>query len=186
MDYTLIGSRTSPYVRRIRLVMENIPYEFQIVNLFSQEGQELIKQYSPIRRIPVLITQEGPVLDSNNIFEYINSSHLKHQFTFKDRNLLQIIDGAKDSFLTSMLIGKMDGQSEYSTYLQKRIFRCLSELNKCTDKFANWRYPSMALFSLLDWIKFRELYNLSEFKHLHSFWEKTRSKEVCKATQHQA
>ena len=51
----LIGSNTSPYVRRLRLWLEGINYEFAALNIFEGEGRDTLKSHNPALRVPMLI-----------------------------------------------------------------------------------------------------------------------------------
>ena len=54
MNYILYGSKTSPFVRRIRMILETLPYEFKELDIFGAD-KELIKTINPINQIPVLL-----------------------------------------------------------------------------------------------------------------------------------
>jgi len=48
----LIGSTTSPYVRRIRLLLDDQPYEFINLNIYG-EGRDELRRTNPTLKIPV-------------------------------------------------------------------------------------------------------------------------------------
>jgi len=53
---TLIGSTTSPYVRKLRLFMEaKIPYEFMQIDFNTAEAQAFVRGKNPLNKIPVLL-----------------------------------------------------------------------------------------------------------------------------------
>ncbi|MBU1424823.1 MAG: glutathione S-transferase N-terminal domain-containing protein [Gammaproteobacteria bacterium] len=70
----LIGSTTSPYVRKARLVLleKNIPHTFVIDS--PHEPNNTVAQFNPLGRIPALILDDGTcVFDSAVIAEYADT-----------------------------------------------------------------------------------------------------------------
>ena len=70
----LIGSLTSPYARKVRIVLaeKKIDYEFEIDSPWTPETQ--VPDINPLGKIPVLILDDSTVLfDSRVIVEYIDS-----------------------------------------------------------------------------------------------------------------
>ena len=70
----LIGSTTSPYVRKVRLMLleKNIPHEYLIDP--PREPGSLVVRVNPLGRIPALILDdETCVFDSPVIAEYVDS-----------------------------------------------------------------------------------------------------------------
>ncbi len=70
----LLGSNTSPYVRKVRLALleKNIPHEY-VVDPPTEPGS-LVLQVNPLGRIPALILDDGfCIFDSPVITEYVDS-----------------------------------------------------------------------------------------------------------------
>lgn len=70
----LVGSKTSPYVRKIRVLLaeKQIPCELVEDNVWSPETT--VPRYNPLGKVPALIMDEGEVLyDSRVIAEYLDS-----------------------------------------------------------------------------------------------------------------
>src|SRR5688500_9488528 len=70
----LLGHDGSPYVRKVRIVLEEkrIPYEY--VHARSSEPGSPVPDYNPLAKIPVLITDAGkPVYDSPVIVDYVDA-----------------------------------------------------------------------------------------------------------------
>lgn len=70
----LIGSTTSPYVRKARLVLmeKNIPHTFVINS--PHEPDNKVSQFNPLGRIPALILDDGTcIFDSPVIAEYADT-----------------------------------------------------------------------------------------------------------------
>ncbi len=70
----LLGHDGSPYVRKVRIVLEEkrIPYEY--VHARSSEPGSPVPDYNPLAKIPVLVTDAGKaVYDSPVIVDYVDS-----------------------------------------------------------------------------------------------------------------
>lgn len=70
----LIGSRTSPYVRKIRVLLaeKQIDCEFVEENVWSADTK--IARYNPLGKVPALVLDDGTALhDSSVISEYLDT-----------------------------------------------------------------------------------------------------------------
>jgi len=70
----LIGSLTSPYVRKVRVVLaeKKLEYEFVLEDVWAQGST--IQQYNPLGKVPCLIMDDGGALfDSRVIVEYLDT-----------------------------------------------------------------------------------------------------------------
>jgi len=70
----LIGSLTSPYVRKVRVVMadKKLDFSFEQENVWAAETT--IQQVNPLGKIPCLVMEDGSTLyDSRVIAEYLDT-----------------------------------------------------------------------------------------------------------------
>jgi glutathione S-transferase len=70
----LIGSHSSPYVRKVRVVMaeKKLDYEFVLENVWAAETR--IQQSNPIGKVPCLVMEDGGAMfDSRVIVEYLDT-----------------------------------------------------------------------------------------------------------------
>ncbi|NGM87663.1 glutathione S-transferase [Parapusillimonas sp. SGNA-6] len=70
----LIGSLTSPYVRKVRVVMaeKKLEYEFVLENVWADNTQ--IQAHNPLGKVPCLIMDDnGSLFDSRVIVEYLDT-----------------------------------------------------------------------------------------------------------------
>lgn len=70
----LIGSLTSPYVRKARIVLaeKKIEYDLDIQSPWDEDS--VVPDYNPLGKIPVLVLDDGtPLFDSRVIVEYIDN-----------------------------------------------------------------------------------------------------------------
>ena len=177
----LIGSGTSPYVRRIRLLLAETGqgYEFSDLNIYADD-RETLKRQNPALKIPVLLDDEQTLYDSRVIFRYLQTRLGLQTLSWEQENLLTLIDAVNDSWVTLLLAQRsgLDVTEDRMFYnLQReRVATSLAALDKqlSEGEFSVWQYPSICLYCLLDWGLFRELIDLTEYPWLHD-WYKSQS-----------
>ena len=70
----LIGSVTSPYVRKVRVVMAEKKLDYQFVTEDVWSAQTLIHASNPLGKVPCLVMEGGEaVFDSRVIVEYLDT-----------------------------------------------------------------------------------------------------------------
>ena len=68
----LIGSLTSPYVRKVRVVMAEKKLDYQLV-LEDVWGSDTMLKANPLGKVPCLVMEGGEaVFDSRVIVEYVD------------------------------------------------------------------------------------------------------------------
>ena len=70
----LIGSTTSPYVRKVRIVMAEKKLDYQLVLEDVWAADSTIGQSNPLGKVPCLVMEDGgAVFDSRVIVEYLDT-----------------------------------------------------------------------------------------------------------------
>ena len=69
----IIGSQTSPYVRKVRIVAVEKRLEYQFVTEDVWAAGSGIGAQNPLGKVPVLLLEDGCVYDSRVIAEYLDS-----------------------------------------------------------------------------------------------------------------
>jgi glutathione S-transferase len=70
----LIGSKTSPYVRKVRVILaeKSVDLEFIEENVWSPDTK--VTAFNPLTKVPTLILDDGePLYDSHVIAEYLDT-----------------------------------------------------------------------------------------------------------------
>lgn len=176
----LIGSTTSPYVRRLRLyftLLKVTDFDFVNLDIFSSEDRKFLTANNPAQKVPALVDDEQCIYDSRVIFRYLSQKYQQPPLTWQQENLLTLIDAANDS-LVSLLLLKRSGidTSEDKLFFNLqhgRVTQIMSVLSDAVsnDEFTHWGYPSICLYCLLDWAKFRELHDVSQYSSLVGFYK---------------
>ena len=173
----LLGSTTSPYVRRIRLYLQGRDYQFTNLDIFAPDDRATLTANNPALKVPVLIDGDLNIYDSRVIYRYLADKFDHPALSWQQENLLTLVDAANDSFVTLLLSGRSGfdtGEDKLLFNLQnERVGKILATLNDevAQQKFSQWHYPAICLFCLLDWIKFRSLYDFSHLPHLAAFYQ---------------
>ena len=163
MTYRLLGSLTSPFVRRIRLYMASIPHEFEIVNWAESDQDARLTLVSPLKRIPVLLIDGQPLWESRIIFQYLQRKHEKTALSLEEENIVSAIDTLQDQLIQPFLMQRfghaVDRGNGYFERVAERQRLILSYLEEQIEAglLARWDYPAMSLYSMLDWATFRKL-----------------------------
>lgn len=168
MSYVLYGSETSPFVRRIRMLLETIPYDFRLLNIFETEDALTLNRINPVNQIPVLTDGGTTIWDSRQIFNYVNARHKLHEMSWETENTLTAIDGAMNAGVTLLLM-KRSGMNTDEPYMyvqrqKERIGSVLSYLRPYLEGkgLEEWNFITMTLYCFFDWADFRKIINLSE------------------------
>lgn len=184
----LYGSYTSPYVRRLRVLMQDIEHDFELVNIFEENDRVKLSRINPSMKIPMLEDEGNYIFDSGVIYRYLAQKCGLAILSWEEENLLTSINSITDSLVQLFILNKSDianlNDSVYYKMQQERIDIAFSQLNEQAKQaaFEQWRYPAMCLFCLLDWLVFRQLHNISNCQTLLELHAKWSTKDICKIT----
>ena len=101
------------------------------------------------------------IFDSRIIYNYL-SDKLDHEgLSWEEENQLTLIDAANDSFEA-----------------------VLSALSQQLDAggFSGWTYPEICLYTMIDWVLFRELHDIKDYPQLLEFHEQHHNRIEVTAT----
>lgn len=181
MALTLIGSFTSPYVRKIRLLLwEDKTVEFRPVNYFEEEGNKYLKEINPFNQLPMMLDGDQPIYDSRVMFNYITKKKGLKPLTIEEENILSAIDTTLASAvnLFSLRKGGIDIDAGNHYFIERQKERLPSLLNlitpwaKTQEPAKDWNFLTMSLYSLLYWLEFREMYDIKIHPDLVNFMER--------------
>lgn len=171
----LYGSTTSPFVRRLRMWMANTEHEFISLQIFEEKDREILAARNPALKIPMIEDDEQVIFDSRVIYRYLSQKFDFPSPSWEQENQLTLIDAATDSLVQMFLLKRSEIDTTedkmYFSLQRERIEATLTQLNLLASQghFSQWNYPSICLFSLIDWIEFRTLLDLSQMTNLLSF-----------------
>jgi len=187
----IYGSTTSPFVRRLRLLLAKHEYEFVPFNIFGKEREKL-KETNPTLKIPMFEDTDKPanpvIFDSGVAFRYLSEKFGFDALTLHEQNILSVIDACSDSLVNTMLL-KRSGVDvgEDKMYFNIQNERQLASFEYLENQVANgqlekWHYPSICLLVLVEWASFRNLFDFTAYPKLLGFVEKHQEQPAVVAT----
>lgn len=137
----LIGSYTSPFVRKISVMLLEKGITFEFINEQPYNAINGVAQYNPLGKVPALITDEGEVwFDSPIIAQYIELLAIAPALlptepvaALKIRQLEALADGIMDAALVSVreLARPVEQQSESELLRQReKVSQSLDTLER--------------------------------------------------------
>ncbi|MBS1203544.1 MAG: glutathione S-transferase [Proteobacteria bacterium] len=137
----LIGSYTSPFVRKISVMLLEKGITFEFINEQPYNAINGVTHYNPLGKVPALITDEGEVwFDSPIIAQYIELLAIAPALLPKEpvaalkiRQLEALADGIMDAALVSVreLARPVEQQSESELLRQReKVSRGLDTLER--------------------------------------------------------
>ncbi|MDF3126576.1 glutathione S-transferase family protein [Rheinheimera sp. 1928-s] len=171
----LLGSVASPFVRRLRLVLAGQPYQFMALNIFESEGRSVLVKHNPARKVPVLVDGEQVVFDSGVIYRYLAQKLNLTPLSWDQENSLTTINACTDSLVELLLCTRsgfdVSEDKLFFNLQHERIQATLEALEQQikAGQFGQWDYTAMSLYTLVDWILFRDLVDLKPFPVLLQF-----------------
>lgn len=181
MTLTLIGSHTSPFVRKLRLLLfSDKTLVFKSVNYFEEEGYNYLKKISPFNQLPILLDGEQPIYESRVMFNYLAKKNNWTPLTLEEENILSAIDVTLSSAvnLFSLRKGGIDIEDGKNYFIERQRERLPSLLNslspwaKNQDPEKDWNYLTMSLYSMLYWMDFRDIHKVDQYPDLQDFLER--------------
>lgn len=173
----LIGSLTSPFVRKARIVLaeKRIDYEFEIDIPWNADTR--VPEHNPLGKVPVLILDDGlPLFDSRVIVEYLD--HLTPVARLlPETNRQRIIvkrwealsDGMLDAAVAIFLERKRADSSDSQIARQDGKIR--AALATAADELADKNWCAGDAFSLAD-IALGVALAYLDFRYAESEWRR--------------
>lgn len=184
----LLGSTTSPFVRRLRVFLENKDYQFVNLDIFAEEDRKILTENNPALKVPALLDNDQCIYDSRVIYRYLTDKFGLSSLSWSQENLLTLIDSVNDSLVSMLLLQRsnIDTMQEglFFDLQRERVDKVFSVLDDEVAKgaFQQWHYPSICLWCLLDWTEFRTLARWKHYPNLQSFYQQNASKTILAET----
>lgn len=181
MSLHLIGSYTSPFVRKIRLLLHHDKsLKFTAVNYLEDEGNKYLREKSPLNQLPLLFDGDQPIYETRVMYNYLAHKNNIKPLSIDEENILSAIDACLSTGvnLFSLRKGGIDITTGINYFIERQNDRIPALLNFLTPWAAkqlpatDWNYLTMSLYSLLVWIEFRDVYNLKNHPEMQAFVER--------------
>ena len=176
----LLGTTTSPYTRKVRVLLNAIGRPYEFLDIRSEPGASALKAAAPLGKIPVLVADDGTIVpDSSLISGWLWAKHESDlrdagwdldPEAFADRALQTVVEGALDAAINHRYL-RLDGfiETGYIAKQRLRVERVMSWL----DERMVFKQPlgasALSLGCALDWIAFRDVLELERWPALAQF-----------------
>jgi glutathione S-transferase len=167
----LIASRTSPYVRKVRIALAEKKIEYQMVEASPWDPGNPVHAWSPLGKVPVLVLDDGTHLfDSRVIVEYIDSvSPVSRLIPEPNRQRIEVkrwealADGICDAMVAAVLESKRPAKQQNRAWIerqQQKIAASVAELSRELEEKAwcdgeSYTLADIATGCALGYLEFR-------------------------------
>lgn len=178
----LLGTTTSPYTRKVRILLSAARREYQFLDTRTEEGAAISAKAAPLGKVPVLVRDapDSPLPDSSLISQWLwrteeaalrAAGWVVDPADSDDRALQVVVEGALDAAINHRYL-RLDGftESGYIAKQRQRVDRALSWLDAHAPRMERPFKSSMLSFGCaLDWMAFRQTVELSRWPRLSAF-----------------
>ena len=154
----LVGSLTSPYVRKARIVLaeKHISYDFAVDVPWNADSQ--VTDYNPLGKVPVLIMEDGTSLfDSRVIVEYLDSiSPVSRLIPESNRDRIMVkrwealADGVTDAAATIFLERKRPAAQQSPEWIMRQQQKISLSLEAAARELGNKKWCDDNIYTLAD------------------------------------
>ena len=157
----LIGSTTSPYVRKVRVVMaeKKLDYQFVLENVWAADTT--MPESNPLGKVPCLVMEGGEaVFDSRVIVEYLDTlSPVGKLIPMQGRERAEVktwealADGLLDAAILARLEATWDGRTEgqrSQVWIDRQMGKIDAVLQAMSTGLGDKSFCSGVHFSLSD------------------------------------
>jgi glutathione S-transferase len=154
----LIGSHTSPFVRKVRVVLaeKKIEYEFVIDSPWLEDSK--VPNINPLGKIPVLVLDdETPLFDSRVIVEYIDNVTPNNKlFPAPNRERTEVkrwealADGVCDAAVAALLEGKRPKKEQSADWIERQRGKVMRGLEFMAEELGDKSFCMGTHFSMAD------------------------------------
>ncbi len=183
----LLGTTTSPFVRRVRVVLLELGLPFEMENAATEAGQARVRERSPTWKIPLLSFADGLVLwDSHAINQELIRRHgwggLRPTTSPAREDALRLAtDAALEAGISRFYLQRDGLDVDAVPYMRKQRERMDVALGWLANQLDGPSFdgadglglPELALVTALDWMAFRGTWPVAEvpaFERLRAAW----------------
>jgi len=154
----LVGSFTSPFVRKVRIVLseKRIVYDFDVD--IPWESDTRVAEHNPLGKVPILIMDDGTTLyDSRVIVDYLDSanpvSRLMPEFN-RERSMVKrweaLADGISDAATTIFLERKRPESLQSTEWISRQQKKAMLGLEVAARDLGDKKWCEGNVYTLAD------------------------------------
>jgi glutathione S-transferase len=154
----LIGTLTSPYVRKARIVLAEKKIDYELVIDSPWAADNHIATFSPLGKVPVLVLDdESTLFDSRVIVEYLDHSTPNNRLIpppGRERTQVKrweaLADGINDAAATAFLEAKRPKSERSQSWIERQRSKIGLGLEAMAQELGNHAWCQGNVFSLAD------------------------------------
>ena len=154
----LIGSLTSPFVRKVRIVAAEKFVEYELVVDIPWDENTRVPEYNPLGKVPVWVLEDGKTLfDSRVIVEYLEHvSPVGHLLPKDARPRIAVkrwealADGVCDAAALVFLERKRAAGKQDPDWIQRQLRKVEAGLKMMSEDLGNQNWCTGEFFCLAD------------------------------------
>ena len=154
----LIGSLTSPYVRKVRIVLaeKKLDCNFEVDSPWSAESK--VRTLNPLGKVPVLLLDDStPLYDSRVIVEYLDATTANNRLipaNGRERLMVRrweaLADGINDAAASAFLEAKRPLEQQSADWISRQRGKISLGLKSMADDLGSQAWCHAKGFSLAD------------------------------------
>jgi len=154
----LIGSHTSPFVRKVRIVLAEKKMDYELVIDSPWQDETGVPDFNPLGKIPVLVLDdETPLFDSRVIVEHIDNVTPNNKlFPAPNRERTEVkrwealADGLLDAAVSALLESKRPKKEQSASWIARQHDKVERALGFMARQLAEKPFCMGTHFSLAD------------------------------------
>lgn len=137
----LIGSYTSPFVRKISILLLEKGITFEFVNEQPYQAQNGVVQHNPLGKVPALVTDDGETwFDSPIIAEYIELLSIAPAMVPREPKAalaVKQIEALADGIMDAALVSVREQARPVAQQSEEELLRQREKINRSLDMCEN-------------------------------------------------
>ena len=153
----LVGSKTSPYVRKCRVILieRGLPYDF--VEESAWNAETTVPRYNPLNKVPALVLDNGEsIFDSVVISEYLDAISGETLIPREPearalvRRTEALGDGLADAGITAFLERKREAARQDPAWIARQLDKVNSAINTISKELGRKAFLGGTEMNLAD------------------------------------
>lgn len=154
----LIGSLTSPFVRKVRIVAAEKHIDYDLVVDVPWNADTQVPKYNPLGKVPVWVMEDGKTLfDSRVIVEYLDSvSPVGHLLPREPRPRILVkrwealADGICDAAALVFIERKRPPEQQDQSWITRQLGKVAAGLEAISEDLGDQEWCTGEFFNLAD------------------------------------
>jgi glutathione S-transferase len=193
----LLGSLTSPYVRKVRIVMAEKKLDFQL-ELEDVWGRDDILKSNPLGKVPCLVMEGGEaVFDSRVIVEYLDTLSPVGKLippTGRERIEVRTWEALSDGLLDASILARLEAtwggrsaEQRSQAWIDRQMSRVTASLKSMSQGLGDKPWCNGNAFTLADVsvgcalgyldFRFAHIAWRSDYPNLHKLYDKLAARQ---------